>query len=118
MNRERVFAELSSTLQRLAAPGEIALARLPKNCHRPDELALEYEQSLRVAIANYESELPEASKVALCRVDAELESMSGSQQNELWTEEAVCHNPKWAEIRLLARAALDAMNWKPDYDDC
>jgi hypothetical protein len=90
-------------------PGEEALSRKP-SCG-PDEFALEFDQAYTAFIAGLE-ELPTDSQLqSLQNIDAALSAMSGPSNKELWTESAMKNHPRWAELRVLAREAVDQFGW-------
>jgi hypothetical protein len=37
--------------------------------------------------------------------------MSGSPSSDLWTDEALSSDPRWEEVRTLAKAALVSFGW-------
>ena len=51
-------------------------------------------------------------QTALRRVDDLLSAMSGPDHRALWTDDAVCTHPRWAEVRSQARRAVTALGWE------
>jgi hypothetical protein len=112
IDRQWVFGELRGCLQALALDGDRALACVPSGSCRADELALDYDNFLSAALGNFEREFTLEQVVALRRVDELLSDMSGEEQRDLWTDEAVRSHPRWQEVRFHARAAVRVLGWE------
>ncbi len=108
---EWITRELQGSLRALAADGQQALASQPDGCCKADELALDYDNFLGAYLGNVGDAVGSLQNAALRRVDELLDVMSGEHNLELWTDDAVCRNPRWAEVRAAAREALAAMHW-------
>ena len=106
-----IARELRSALKALAAPGSQALASVPDGAIKADELALDYENFVHAYLGNFRDEILQSQRDALLAVDTMLQGMSGQENAELWTEEAVVSHPKWESVRYLAREALAALGW-------
>jgi len=72
-----------------------------------DELALEFSDSLEFVLDNKWLSPPQAA--ALHALDAYLESISGQENWEAWTREALFTDQRWIEVRKLAQAALNTL---------
>jgi hypothetical protein len=110
-NRKWLTESLRESLESLAAPGDVALSRLPEQCVRSDELALDFDNFNSAYVGSFSAELSVAQREALSRVDQLFGHMSDKGNSHLWTDEAVRSHPAWAEIRKAAAAALDALGW-------
>jgi hypothetical protein len=100
--------ELRKVLIRLAADAMEQTRYLEEIGTAPctDELALElddlryfWEQDARFS--------------SVTELDAYLDSISGMENSEIWTTEALATRPEWTHVRALANAALDGLrrNW-------
>jgi len=96
---------LLESLRDLARPGEEQLAIQPAGAHKPDEIALDFDDALKYWKPRLWTSLSSAQREALSDVDARLSIMSGSANSQLWSEEAVLSDPAWTELRQLARRA-------------
>jgi hypothetical protein len=116
MDAERAMHELKRCLSLLASPGREALAAIPDGCVKSDELALEFDDALRVARGAMWPRLTPEARAALEAVDQLLTRMSGEQNQELWTDGAVIAHPRWMEVRIGARLARDLLATQTDAD--
>ena len=106
VDREWQRRALRDQLQRLAAPGDQALADYPDGCAKADELALDFHHSYTAYTSNFANEISPAALEALRTLDACLDRMSGHDNAHLWTDDAVRQHPAWSEVRRLAKRAL------------
>ena len=111
VNRQWNTSALRSLLQALASAGEVALAREPEGSCRADELALDYDNFVHAFVGNFGAELSAQQRSSLLRVDQLFGAMSGADQPELWTDDAVRRHPRWDEVRAAAQQALEALSW-------
>jgi hypothetical protein len=102
---------LRQAVAALAMPGPAALDTLDPRCHRPDELALDFDDAFRVIVGNFASDLTSEQLSALQMLDALLEEMSGSHNSHLWTEEAVVSHDRWREVRSRAYTVMGEFGW-------
>lgn len=74
----------------------------------PDELALNFDDGYRLIPELRDGGVlfSEGALAALAALDQQLESMSGSHNLDLWTIEAIRHDPEWERVRDLAQRAL------------
>lgn len=106
-----LLASLLRAVGRLALPAEaqerwlIDLGTSPS----ADELALELGD-IAPLIPGFVAAgwLTDAQAAATAHLAAHLEAMSGPGEAELWTTSALATDPRWAEARGLAAAALIA----------
>jgi hypothetical protein len=96
--------QLLEVVKRLAAPPDEQVAHLRGLGSFPslDELALEFDD-----VFGPPGSTPPAGEWAdaLKRLAAMLSAMSGPENADLWTPEAL-HGAEWAEVRELAREAI------------
>lgn len=111
IDRARAFDELKKALLALSLPGPDALATLPEGVVKADELALDYDNCLQVALGNFGTEFTPPQRKALERVNRLLDDMSGPKRADLWIDAAVLEHPKWSEVRECAREARRLLGW-------
>ena len=112
LERPSLVGELRKSLQALARDGRDALTCAPEGSCKADELALDYSNDLAAVLGIGAGEFTAEQQTALRRVDNLLSAMSGPDHGALWTDEAVCTHPRWAEVRSQARRALTAHGWE------
>ena len=106
LERPLLVGELRKSLHALARDGGDALAGAPEGSCKADELALDYSNDLAAALGSFAGEFTAEQQTALRRVDDLLSAMSGPDHRALWTDDAVCTHPRWAEVRSQARRAM------------
>lgn len=109
VDRDWLRRSLREQLELLAAPAEQSLTRLPDGCVKADELALDFENFYRAFVESFGDELSPEARAALRVIDESLDRMSGAENAELWTAEAVSAHPAWAEVRRQATRALEVI---------
>ncbi|MDQ4144383.1 MAG: hypothetical protein M3198_11685 [Actinomycetota bacterium] len=114
VDRDWLVGELRASLSALASPGSEALATVPDGFAKADELAIDYGNFVSAVLGNFGDEFSTEQTAVLRRIDAMLEAMSGAENAELWTEEAVVSHPRWQEVRKAARVALNRLGWNED----
>ncbi len=107
---------LAAAVRHLALPADEALAQKPLSNDPPDEWALEFDDLYTAYVDRLLAIPPEGRLEALQALDATLTRMSGSANAELWTPAAVRRDPRWEEVRALARNVLERFDW-PDAAD-
>jgi hypothetical protein len=112
VDRAWVLGELRKSLQALSRDGRAALESAPLGSCKADELALDYENFVSVALGSFADEFTPEQVSALRHVDDLLSAMSGTDHEDLWTDEAVCSHPRWHEIRSEARRAMTGLGWE------
>ena len=110
-NPQFIASEFRDTVEALAADGDTALARLPDNCCKADELACQFDDLRLPFLALFSAHLSASEKRLIEDLDGLLEAMSGPQHSELWTEDAVRQHPAWAKVRQKAVEVLRGINW-------
>lgn len=85
-------------LQSLGLPGRAALA---------DELALEFDDGFKLLPSFLNNGwLSQDIVGVVSEIDRALADMSGQANKDLWAVEALPSDPRWKEVRVLARKAL------------
>ena len=112
MNKEeRLFSTLVEAVQLLAADYEAQVAALPAYAAVPDELALIYHDAyLLVDQMADAGQLTEKHLAKLRELDEEMDAMSGAENTDRWTLDALRSDPWWERMRLLAGDALRSLN--------
>ena len=77
-----------------------------------DELALEYDNFYNAAISKFKDEFTSEQLELLNSLNEKLYEISGSDNQELWTEKSFISDHVWEYIRGIAKAALKSFNWK------
>jgi hypothetical protein len=103
---------LKMQVQALAQPGKIQIELYPDGCVKADELALDFDNCFQVFKGKEFGRITNEQKKSLEILDSELAAMSGEENKELWTEEALLQNPRWENIRELSKKVLKEFNWK------
>ena len=101
---------LIQTLQALASPPEVQLARFPDFVARADELALDFDDALRLVYDCPQIQLEPTQRRYLDRLNRYLDERSGRTDNPFWTEAAIRQSAEWATLRELARDALTSLD--------
>lgn len=109
----RVLVELSVQVEE----ARVALARNEKPRKlvpgRLENLVVEFDDAYTVYVEGMERLPEEAQLLALQAVDRQLAGMVRAKEATLWTEQALCADPRWDDARLLALAAIRAYAWPP-----
>jgi hypothetical protein len=109
--RVTAFAWLQHAVQALALPCRDQFDLLPPGCCRTDELALDFDDWYRVVTSSNIELLAPEEKAALAALDHQVDRMSDSNNEALWTDDALCYDPAWEEVRRLARDVLCIFGW-------
>lgn len=108
-HRGASVARLWHAVQRLALEPAEQVAQFPVGVAVADELALDLEHWLEVCSAwGY---LESGISRPLGAIDDLLGRMSGPDQKERWTLEALTTDPGWGEARTMAREVLRLAGW-------
>jgi len=111
VTRVAILERLRHALQALAATPEEQAELLPEFVCEADELALEFDNWLKEAIAKYAAEMSAEQIAALEAVDRLLDEMSGKHRTNLWTAAALRDDGRWSRVRSLACTALERFGW-------
>ena len=105
---------LIQTLQALASPPEVQLARFPDFVARADELALDFDDALRLVYDCPQLQLEPRQRQRLDRLSEYLDVRSRQPDNPFWTEAAVRQSAEWVTLRQLAGDALSSLDVEPE----
>ena len=103
--------QLERAVLALAQPADVQLSLFPDFVCKADELALDFEDGL-YELVGHEDEITSEQRAAVDRLDQLITSMSGEQNAEFWTDDAVRSHPTWEQIRSLAKATAVAFGWE------
>ena len=108
MNPRQVLQELRRTLHNLSAgPDDQIKYLLTLGQLSVDELALEYDEALRLVwIRQASRPFTELQLKELNGVGAMLREISGDGHSELWTVDGLRSAPEWEAVRSAAKRAL------------
>lgn len=95
----------------LALPGAEALAKKPAGKHRPDQLALDFDEAYTTYVETLDELPTDAQFQTLQALDSALSAFSDPANREVWTEDAVKQHPSWSEVRAIAQSILAAFDW-------
>ncbi|MFI9308839.1 hypothetical protein [Streptomyces triculaminicus] len=101
---------LVESLTLLAADASAQRAWLDTYAVGPDEIALDFDHASRMLPGMVEAGLADDEDVPDLRaIDGILGGMSGPEDAERWTRDALADDPGWEEARRLARRVLVRM---------
>ena len=106
-----ILTRLKHSLQALASSADLQCKLFPDFVCKADELALDFDHWYLCAKTNYSDDLSETQKAALSAVNNAFDLMSGLENKDCWTEDALHLRPEWEQIRVLARDTLGAFGW-------
>jgi hypothetical protein len=109
--------QLKRSLRSLATAGSDQPTLFPDDVIPADQLALEFGRCARVVRGDDESDLSDDQADALTALEQKLVTMfrDGAEFDaELWTDAALRASEHWAEVRALARSALEAFGGRFD----
>ena len=95
----------------LGCPADQALEHRSGQRRTPDALAVGFDDAYTAYVENLERLPTDAQLQSLQALDTALTAMTGPANRELWAESALKNHPRWAEIRVLARAATAHFGW-------
>jgi len=112
INEQWVLSEIRRTLQVLASPAEDQLSYVQSlGPVGNDEMALEFDDVAPAALSLRGSEyITDQQAAGIEEVNKQLRTMSGRENAELWTDDAVRIAPEWARLRELAATALSQLD--------
>ncbi len=107
-------SEFKRCLQALAQPAEVQRALFPEFAAVGDELALEFDDALRVFRAQFPNVRPEQTN-AVDALDQYLEICSKNQTETFWCDnDQLGSAAEWQHLRTLAARALSTFGWDSD----
>ena len=109
-----MIESLLESLRVLAAPADQQLAHYRQEIARADQLALDFADAFRLVCDCPQVLLTPSQKRALQELDTRLEVMTGQGDAQLWTARAVQESATWADVRVAAGRALQALDETSD----
>jgi hypothetical protein len=114
VERDEQLKQLRWTLTSFAAVGSDQQALFPDHVEKPGTLALEFDRCVSVIRGENGPDLSGAQASVLTAIEEKLATIardSDAFDTDLWTDEALRSSEHWADVRRLARAALEAFGW-------
>jgi len=106
----KVVAMVRAALGPLSFTAEAQIQYLIDHRVDADELALQLNDVIPfLTELVQQGNAPKVAADLIRAIDARFSAMSGSEHADKWTEEALIEAVEWAEIRTLARSALQAI---------
>lgn len=99
-------------VQALAVNVGVQLRLFPEFADPADELELDQQETQAAFLADWGALLSPSQREAIGELDAQLESMGGSDNTHLWSVEALASAPEWAQVRARAARVLREMGWR------
>jgi hypothetical protein len=100
---------LMESLAVLAADAQTQVTWLDRHAVMTDEIALDFDHAFRMAEALVaDGQLARGVMADLQEIDGILSRMSGDENADRWTRDALCTDDGWALARRLARRVLVA----------
>src|SRR5690606_7805529 len=103
---ERKRMLLQTSLQQAAMPADRQLAHF-RGFDVPFEVADDICKWCRWGLDSSEMQLTDEQRAPLAALYDRLLQMSGSENAELWTDDALRTRPEWEDVRQQARTLLD-----------
>lgn len=102
---------LISAVSRLARPAEAQTAYLQSlgPGDSADELALEFDDVRDAVLPSLSAE----QQTMIRALDVQLDAMSGAENAELWSHQALVTSEAWTRVRALARETLVSFHSEP-----
>ncbi|MFF4778967.1 hypothetical protein ACFY05_39705 [Microtetraspora fusca] len=103
------LSRLAEALVLLAAPAELQHDWCVRCTLPEDELALNFDdvyQTVWMVDEQWPGLLTAEVKAVLDGIDRGLQAMSGEEHAEVWTCEGLMSDPRWEQVRILARRAV------------
>lgn len=105
-----ILAHLCRSLQLLASPAQAQRNHFPVDwIVLTDEMVLDFDHWAQCLPTYWKPS--SVQMVQLSRLDDFLSEMSGSLHSDFWADEALSSDPRWEEVRTLAKAALASFGW-------
>lgn len=105
-----ILEHLRRSLQLLASPAQAQLSYFPAGwVVLTDEMALDFNHWVECLPTYWNPSNTQI--VQLKRLDDFLSTMSDSLHSAFWTDEALSSDPRWEEVRMLAKTALRCFGW-------
>ncbi len=106
------IAQLNKSIADLALPSSDQIDLFPDFVNTADELADSFGNWSRWVLECDKVVLSNSQREKIRALDDCLSQMSGPEQAELWTDEALQLNPTWEQIRSLAKSIASDLVWE------
>jgi hypothetical protein len=107
------MARLEWSVRALSQAAHDQIALYPDSAVVADELALDFDSSLRVA-RQFGLNWSEEQRASLDALDSQLEAMSDLHDRNLWSNEALASHSAWGAVRQLAAVAVARFGWSTE----
>jgi|WetSurMetagenome_2_1015567.scaffolds.fasta_scaffold514040_1 hypothetical protein len=108
--KQTLLMSFKYALQALSQDSKTQISLYPDFVVKADELALEFDDSLKPLIDNRTIKLTSEQLGAIQIINKELSLMS--EDKSLWTEQSLKDRKEWQIIRDLAKNAIKLFNWE------
>ena len=107
---EDELLRLEWSVRGLAQMAELQMTLFPGFVCVADELAVDFDEQWR-KFAGRATVFTCEQANAIAALDRKLESMSGPDHAELWTDDALRDSSEWEEVRDLAQLVIETSGW-------
>ena len=114
---DTLAADASTTLRHEL----LALAMLADIQAQPEHagaIALEFDHWCLSILSTFQGALTVRQRALLNALDAYFDELSRQEDEAVWSEAAIRHGHEWADIRSLARQALESFGWRGQHTLC
>lgn len=106
------MSQLLKSVRRAALPAEEQIASFPNGVAIEDEIAIDFDSYCQWALEGYQApKLSNEQRTSLLALNTRLDEMSGQQNADLWTDDALRTRAEWEQVRSDARKILDVFGW-------
>ncbi len=105
-----MLEKLKWSVLALAQEAEVQRSLFPEFVVVADELALEWEEALRLT-KGLQADMTPAQKNSLEKLDQLIEAISGEENLKFWIDDALSEFAEWIEIRRAAAEVARAFDW-------
>jgi len=102
------------SVRALAQPASLQKKLFPAFVVAADELALEFEENYSPTLSEFRARWSSIQLSKLEALDQKLETMSGSEKEDLWLSSDCLNHSEWSVVRSLAKDALLEFGWPSD----
>ncbi len=109
--------QLEKAVRVAALPACQQINSFPPNVDIPFEIADDFDNWCRWVLGGKDApELTNEQRSCLIALNRRLDEMSGEENADLWTEDALRCRPEWEEVREDARRILELFGWAIEDD--
>jgi hypothetical protein len=107
--------QLEKAVRVASLPAYRQIESFPPNVDIPFEIADDFGNHCRWILEGKDApKLTSEQRSRLAALDRRLDAMSGEDNADLWTEDAIRFRAEWDEVREKARRILDVFGWSSD----